>query len=90
MDERVSAVICRMSREFVESKRRLLNADLLVHFDASKKIILTCDASQYGIGAVMSHIMEDGTERPISFVSRTLAPDRKRSHRSNFCGKEIP
>ena len=59
---------------FVESKRRLLNADLLVHFDAGKKIILTCDASQYGIGAVMSHIMEDGTERPISFVSRTLAP----------------
>ena len=59
---------------FVESKRRLLNADLLVHFDAGKKIILTCDASQYGIEAVMSHIMEDGTERPISFVSRTLAP----------------
>ena len=64
-------------KSFIESKKRLMSAYLLVHFDASKEIIITCDASQYGIGAVMSHIMEDATERPIAFISRTLAPAEK-------------
>ena len=46
---------------------------MLVHFDPNKKIVLTCDASPYGVGAVLSHLTNDGTEHPISFVSRTLS-----------------
>ena len=43
----------------------------------NKPIILVCDASPYGIGAVLSHIMDDGSEKTIGFASRTLSPAEK-------------
>lgn len=46
---------------------------MLVHFDPSRRLFLSCDASQKGIGAVLSHPQEDGQEQPISFVSHTLS-----------------
>ena len=62
---------------FAAAKNMLTTSALLVHYDSHKPILLACDASPYGIGAVLSHEMEDGSERPIGFVSRTLSPVEK-------------
>ena len=43
------------------------------HYDPSLSLRLACDASLVGIGAVLSHVMSDGTGRPIDFASRTLS-----------------
>ena len=34
---------------------------------------LVCDVSAYGIGAILSHTMPNGSERPIAYGSRTLS-----------------
>ena len=57
---------------FEQSKSFLKSSRLLVHYDDKKELILACDASENGLGAVLSHKMEDGSEHPISFASRTL------------------
>ena len=60
-----------------QSKSFLKFSRLLVHYDDKKELILACDASQNGLGAVLSHKMEDGSEHPISFVSRTLTKAKR-------------
>ena len=59
---------------FKASKQLLLSSQCLVHYDMREEIVLSCDASAYGIGAVLSHRFKDGTEKPVGFVSRTLSP----------------
>ena len=58
---------------FQRSKEFLKSSRLLVHFDSPKKLTLACDASKHGVGAVPSHRMDDGSEHPIEFASRTLS-----------------
>ena len=46
---------------------------VLVHYDVNKPLRLACDASAYGVGAVISRIMKDGSERPVAYASWTLS-----------------
>ena len=63
-----------------EVKEALQSPNLLVHFDSTKPLVLACDASPVGVGTVISHRLDDGTEKPISYASRTLsAAERKYS-----------
>ena len=48
-----------------------------MHFDPVRKLALSCDASPYGIGAVLLHLYDDGLDLPIVYASRSLAPAEK-------------
>ena len=61
---------------FEHAKEALQSDTLLTHYDPAKPLILACDASEYGIGAVLSNVI-DNKERPIAYVSRTLATAEK-------------
>nr|XP_033477362.1 uncharacterized protein K02A2.6 [Epinephelus lanceolatus] len=57
---------------FQKAKSVLTTSEVLTHFNPSLPLQLACDASPYGVGAVISHILPNGEERPIAFASRTL------------------
>ncbi|KAG6451692.1 hypothetical protein O3G_MSEX007288 [Manduca sexta] len=65
---------------FVNAKRYLLSERVLAHYEEGQELILSVDSSAYGLGAVLAHRYSDGSERPISYVSRTLsAPEQNYS-----------
>ena len=59
---------------FKEAKDALSSSQVLTHYDPKLPVKMAADASSYGIGAVIAHVLPDGSERPISFASRTLTP----------------
>lgn len=61
---------------FEKSKNLIVNDRLLVHYDPNKELAIHCDASPYGVGAILSHII-DGVDRPIMFASSTLTTAQK-------------
>ncbi|CAH8565704.1 unnamed protein product [Dicrocoelium dendriticum] len=62
---------------FDRAKGLLASSPVLVHYDPNKPLILQCDASPFGVGAVLGHKVHDGTVRPVAFASRTLQPAEK-------------
>ena len=61
---------CQKAFELI--KQKLTNPSFLAHYDPTKRLILSCDASSYGLGAVISHIDDNDVERPVAFASLTL------------------
>ena len=57
---------------FRELKEKLASTQVLIHCNPNLPLKLDCDASSVGLGAVLSHVIQDGTERPIAYASRSL------------------
>ena len=64
-------------KAFLRIKELLQSGRVLTHYDDELPLILACDASPYGLGAVLSHRMSNGEERPVGFASRTLTKVEK-------------
>nr|XP_029723943.1 uncharacterized protein K02A2.6-like [Aedes albopictus] len=59
-------------RSFSAVKQQMQSERCLVHYSPELPLVLATDASPYGVGAVLSHVYPDGSERPIQFASQTL------------------
>ena len=57
---------------FAKLQTALSSSPVLVHYDPNSPLRLACDASAYGVGAIISHVTPDESEKPIAFASRTL------------------
>ncbi|GFV93241.1 transposon Tf2-8 polyprotein [Trichonephila clavipes] len=59
-------------KAFKALKQEIASDRILCHYDPKLPLVLQTDASPVGIGAVLSHIMPDGSEKPAMFASRSL------------------
>ena len=67
-------------KAFQQCKKLAANMATLAHFDESKELVLTTDASPVGIGACLSHKIIEGNKsflRPIAYASRSLTQAAK-------------
>lgn len=62
----------RHETAFRQIKENLVSDSTLAHFNPDARIILTVDASPFGLGCILSQIDVDGVERPVSYASRSL------------------
>lgn len=60
-------------KSFSAVKELLLQSPALALFDPNLATVVSTDASDYGLGAVLSQIHENNTERIVAFASRTLS-----------------
>ena len=61
----------------------MTSRQVLSHYDSAKPLIMSCDASPYGIAAMLSHRMPNHDDRSIAFASKTLTPAEQ-----NYCRLE--
>ena len=63
-------------KAFAEAKQALLDSQVLVHYDPTCPVVVSCDASPFGIEAVLANVV-NGEERPVLFISRSLMQAEK-------------
>ena len=59
------------------AKQLLTTSNLLMYYDPTLPLRLAANTSQYGIWAVISHVMPNGVEKPITFTSQSLTASEK-------------
>lgn len=62
---------------WLKLKNEILNDRILTLYKPELPLVVTCDASPTGIAGVLSHIIINGVEKPISFASnKSLIPQK--------------
>ena len=61
-------------------KELLTSPPILTHYSPKRKTSIAADASDIGIGAVLLQIQDDGSRRPVSFISRSLNVDAEKNY----------
>jgi len=54
-----------------------MSSEALVPYNPSLPLFLAADVSSVGIGAVLFHRFQDGTEKATAHASKTLTPTEK-------------
>lgn len=65
-------------KAFLWVKKEMNSDRVLMLYNPKLPLTLATDSSQYAVGAVLSHILPDGTEKPIQFASQTLSPTQRK------------
>lgn len=63
---------------FLKVKQLLIDSPDLALFNPDLPILISTDASDYGLGAVFTQLHPDHTERTVAFASRTLTPTERK------------
>ena len=58
-------------------KQELISNRFLTYFNPKLPLVVACDASPVGQGAVLAHKMPSGEEKPIAYASRTLSNSKR-------------
>jgi len=66
--------IAECDMAFQESKSILCSSPVLASPDFTRSFILQTDASERGVGAVLSQCDDNGQEHPVAYFSRKLVP----------------
>jgi hypothetical protein len=62
---------------FTTIKSALCSDSILRHYDPATELVLQCDASSIGDGAVLLQPRHDGSLQPVAYASRTLSAAEK-------------
>ena len=68
----------QLQKDFTQIKEMLTSRPILMCPDEDKQFIVQTDASEWGIGAVLSQLDDESMERPVAFFSRKLLPREER------------
>lgn len=59
-------------------KKEIISTKVLANYDPTQELVLACDASKYGLSAILSHRYANGEERPIAFASKVI-PEKEQN-----------
>lgn len=68
----------KAQQSFTDVKKCLVDNPALALFNPELPVIVSTDATDYGLGAKLSQVHPDHSERTVAFASQTLTPAERR------------